>query len=127
MRNHAILAAGAACLLAGCAGGGAGYEPIIDGSRGAQYQADLASCQAIAQDRPLLDGNAKTQAAAGAALVGLLAGLDGEADGDRLGTAVGGALVGGALGGGAGALEGQEARSKIVKTCMSGRGYRVLG
>ena len=117
----------AAVSLAGCAGSGAGYVPVVDGPQQANFSADLNQCQALAQNQPLLDANKKTEIAAAAALMGLLAGLDDDADGDRLGTAVGGAIVGGGLGAAGGAFEGNADRSDVVRNCMSGRGHKVVG
>lgn len=104
-----------ALALAGCAGTGANYVPLIDqqSSRSGNYAQDLADCQRYAAQR--------ADAATGA-VVGAVAG------------AILGAILGGGrvtrFGAAAGALQGASESSgnqqAIVSRCMAGRGYTVL-
>ncbi len=127
MRNNAFFAMGAVCLIAGCAGTGASYQPIVDGPITRAYTDDLSACRGVAQQRSYDNGEARTASALGATVVGLSAGLDDENDGDRLGSALGGALVGGLLGFAGSGFETSNERKEIVKDCMIGRGHRVVG
>lgn len=110
--------------LSACAGGGAAYEPIVDGPKNAKFQQDIQECQALAEQRSYDNSDVKTGALAGAA-VGAVAGLlrRGNSNSDPLI----GAAVGGAYGGGGAALGTRAERKNIVKRCMTGRGHRVLG
>ncbi len=127
MRKIAFFAAGSVCLIAGCTGTGAEYEPVVDGSRGAQYQSDLAACQSLSETKSLMNPETKTQATLGAVVMGAAAGLDDDAGGDRLGSALGGALLGGLLGTAGGATEAHFERQDIIKDCLKSRGHRVVG
>lgn len=125
LRKLAMLGMTLAVLpLSACAGGGAAYQPIIDGPQNAKFQQDIAQCQALAEQLSYNNSDVKTGAAAGAA-VGAVAGLlrRGNSNSDPLI----GAAVGGAYGGGGAALVTRAERKNIVKRCMSGRGHRVLG
>jgi len=117
MRKIAFFAAGSVCLIAGCTGTGAEYEPVVDGSRGAQYQSDLAACQSLSETKSLMNPETKTQATLGAVVMGAAAGLDDDAGGDRLGSALGGALLGGLN---------DETISKDRNYCRVGRGFKYL-
>ena len=110
--------------LSACAGGGAAYEPIVDGPKNAKFQQDISECQALAEQRNYNNSDVQTGALAGAA-VGAVAGLlrRGNSNSDPLI----GAAVGGTYGGGGAALGTRAERKNIVKRCMSGRGHRVLG
>jgi len=110
--------------LSACAGGGAAYVPILD-RPSASADADLADCQALAEQRSYDNADTRTGALIGAGLGGLV-GLSNSYDGD-FDDFVGGALIGGALGGGSAALQTREERKHIVLSCMAGRGHRVLG
>ena len=110
--------------LSACAGGGAAYQPIVDGPKNAKFQQDIYECQALAEQRSYNNSDVKTGALAGAA-VGAVTGLlrRGNSNSDPLI----GAAVGGAYGGGGAALATRTERKNIVKRCMIGRGHRVLG
>lgn len=126
MRNFAIFAVGSVCLITGCAGTGAEYQPIVDTSRGAQYQSDLASCQALSETKSLMNPETKTMAAAGA-MLGATAGFDDEADGERIESGIVGAVLGGLLGAAGGSVGSHFERQDIIKNCLTGRGYNVVG
>ena len=111
-------------LLSGCAG----YRPIVDmkGVDANTYEMDLAECQAYAEQvSPSSYAAAGAVAGAGAAaLIGLVGALVFDLD---IGEVVGQAA---ALGGTMGVMEGGAAGAKsqvdVIRTCMVGRGYKVL-
>ncbi len=120
----AVLAA-TLCLSA-CAG--AQYQPVVDmrGHTEAAYDRDLAACQETASTARNNTNIAEDagMGAVGGAGIGAVAGAIGGAPG--LGAGVG--ALAGLLGTGAyeeGKTENREQR--IVKNCMSDRGYTVLG
>ncbi|MBO9446524.1 glycine zipper family protein [Ruegeria sp. R14_0] len=113
----AILAVGA------CTNTGANYQPIVDGPVGPNYNADLAQCQALARSQPVVDGNTAGAAAIGAAgAAGTKAIIDDSAS-DLGRAAVAGALVGA----GASAIQNTQNQEVVVRNCMRGRGYNVVG
>ena len=111
--------------LGACANTGAAYMPIVDGPMGVKYTQDIADCRSLAEDRKLLNGESKEIALLAAGLTGLSILAD-DKDND-LGDAMLGAVIGGALGAGAGAMETRDERKQMMKTCMAGRGHRVVG
>lgn len=119
-----------ALLLTGCAtygpgsGSGALYYPIIDekGLEREAVEADLFECQQYAMQAQSTGASALS-GALGGAVVGALVGAslgDGELARDTAGV---GAVTGAV--GSAGYTEIQ--LRDMVKTCMAGRGYKVLG
>lgn len=98
------------------------YRPVVDtGERRGDYEADVADCQHLAEQRPAA-ANAAAGATAGAvigALFGLAVGLRGD---DVAHLAAWGAATGGIDGAAWGTAEQRE----IVSRCMAGRGYDVL-
>lgn len=111
--------------LSACAGGGAAYQPIIDGPLGANYASDISGCRQVAERRNYNNSDTRTGALLGAGFFGL--GALGDDDDNDVGDVIGGALIGGLLGGAISALETRSERKDIVRNCMSGRGYSVLG
>lgn len=102
--------------LAGCA---SHPEPLIDtqGVNMAQYELDLADCNAYGEQVRIEKGVAKGAAAGGAV---------GAASGAVIGAAGTGAALG-AIGGGARSAQiGANEQAGVVKRCMRLRGYRVL-
>jgi uncharacterized protein YcfJ len=120
MKPQVIISIAGLGLMAACAGSGADYQPILDGTPTPAYRADLAACQALARNQNQFD-----QETLGATVLGAGAGAAlGEADsGDALGGAIAGALAGGV----AGAVNASERREAIVVECLRGRGHRVVG
>lgn len=98
-------------------------DPVID-SRGvnqAQYQRDLAECRSYADE--VDSGRAVLVSAASGAVIGTAAGaILGDSN-----TASRGAGVGAIAGGAKAALNTSERQQRIVRRCLQGRGYRVLG
>ncbi|GAB5450850.1 MAG: hypothetical protein Hals2KO_11780 [Halioglobus sp.] len=106
-------------VLAGCT---TTDEIIIDekGVSMAAYSQDLAECQEYAKG--VKTGEKAARGAASGAVVGGLIG----AIVDGSGGAAKGAGVGAVSGGAKGASRGEQDEVGVVKTCLRGRGYRVL-
>ncbi len=121
MRKQSILPLALAAMLTACAGTGAEYEPIVDGPKNEAYELDLTACQKLAEERSYTNPDVKTEAAAGAVVGGIHGALENRE------TAIAGAVVGAVFGGGGKAFDAIEERKGIVKKCMQGRGYEVLG
>jgi len=110
-------------MVSACTNVGANYVPIIDGPVGPNYQSDLANCQALARTQPTVDGSTAGAAAIGAAgAAGVTAIIDNSAS-DLGRAAAAGALVGA----GANAINNTQNQEVIVRNCMRGRGYNVVG
>jgi hypothetical protein len=94
--------------------------PIVDtkGVDMALYRADLADCEAFAEQVRIEQGMAKGATAGGAvgAATGAVRGRD---VGEYAGV---GAVAGAAKSG----IMGDQEKSRVVKNCMRGRGYKVL-
>ncbi len=116
----------AATLLAGCATGQSPYvgsRDVIVDTQGVDhytYQRDLADCRAYA-DQVGVAGRTATGAVGGAVVGGLLGAAAGNST-----TAQRAAGVGAVAGGAGGVASGYSERQRVVRNCMSGRGYRVL-
>lgn len=109
--------------VAACADVGANYQPIVDGPVSPNYNADLAQCQALARQQGTVDANTARSAAIGAAgVAGTKAIIDDSAS-DLGRAAVAGALVGA----GASAISNTQKQQVIIRNCMRGRGYNVVG
>lgn len=120
MKAQLTLATARLVLVAACADSGANYQPILDGTPTAAYQADLTACQALARNQNQFDQETMAATVLGAGVGAAL----GEADGgDALGGAVAGALAGGV----SSAVDASERREAIVVECLRGRGHRVVG
>lgn len=117
-------------LLAGCTAEQRNYAPVVDlaasGKTQAQYDVDLAQCRSLAAQRNPAAGTAASTG------IGALAGT---AAGALLGTIAGkpahgvwqGAAVGGLAGLGYGAFTGYTDQEDMVKSCLRGRDYIVVG
>ena len=107
-------------LCAGCAP--VNYRPVVDSgiSRGS-YEADLADCQHLADQRPAAAqaAGAATAGAAIGALFALAVGLRGH---DVAHVAAWSATSYGIAGG----VEGSYEQRAIVSRCLEGRGYNVI-
>lgn len=112
----------AAALLAGCAGTGAGHQPLVDLRPGqAQtYAADLVDCQAYAHQVAGAGDGAAAGAVGGAIVMGVLSAILGGGGHGRW------AAAGAVSGGLSGAAAGEANQRAVVVRCMSGRGYTVL-
>lgn len=118
------LAVAATLLAAGCAGQ---YEPVVD-TRDVdpvQYETDLAECRQYAEQV-----SPATDAAVGGGIGAAIGAATGAAIGAVVGSPGTGAAIG-AIGGGSsgavgGAGSGIDREKRIVRNCLSGRGYIVL-
>lgn len=122
LRFNKIYIAPLAFLVGACANSGANYTPVIDGPVGPNYNADLAECQALAASQPLADGKTAGAVAVGAGVgAATSAILD---DGDSIGEAAAVGALGGLT---SSAVQKNAKRESIVRNCMRGRGYNVVG
>ena len=113
------------CLLAACSSnrGIPGSTGIIVDTKGVDlktYDQDLADCREFADEVPV-GGKVLTGAVAGAVIGGAIGAVVGDS---RTAQQVGGvgAIKGTVNGAGSGISE----RRRVVKSCLRGRGYRVL-
>ena len=111
--TRAAVLAAAALALAGCVATGAKHRPIVDGGDPRKYEADLAVCRDLAEQRSYVNPDVQLQAAIGAAVGAVANGTKG-------------AIAGAAIGGGAAAVDTVRERKAIVINCMAGRGHRVV-
>ncbi|WP_253276814.1 glycine zipper family protein [Ruegeria sp. 6PALISEP08] len=113
----AILVAGA------CTNTGANYQPIVDGPIGPNYNVDLQQCQQLAASQASVDGSTAGNAAIGAAGAAAVTGIVQDSS-DNLGRA---AVAGALVGAGADVINKNQNKEVIVRNCMRGRGYNVVG
>ena len=114
--HHVIRAsalAAVAAVLAGCVATGAKHRPIVDGSDPRKYEADLAACRDVAEQRSYVNPDVQLHAAIGG-VVGAVA------NGTK------GAIAGAVIGGGTAAVDTVRERKAIVINCMAGRGHKVV-
>ena len=97
-------------------------EIIIDrkGVDPARYEQDLAECRAYSEEVKTAE-----KAARGAASGAVVGGLIGAAVGNSR-DAQRGAGAGAVTGGAKGVSQGEQDEVRVVKSCLRGRGYRVL-
>lgn len=95
---------------------------IVDpqGINQVQYQRDLSDCQQVASQVSTARDSGEG-ALGGAAIGGLMGAIFGNSR-----TAAVGAGAGAVLGGAGKAGDAQQEKSRVLKNCMRGRGYRVL-
>ena len=120
-KSIAIYGVSVVFALSGCAG--ANYRPLVD-NKGVdmnRYEADLGECQQYAHQLSGAGESAAGGAVAGAIFGALLAAAAGK-NYDRGATARVGALTGAVSAG----SQGETDQHNVIRTCMSGRGYRVL-
>ena len=110
-------------LLAACDNSGANYTPIIDGPVSANYNVDLSQCQALAASGAAIDERTAAAVATGA-VVGGASSVIWNDNSSNLGEA---AAVGAVVGLASGLVQKSAAREAVVKNCMRGRGYNVVG
>lgn len=132
MKKLLCLLISATIVTTGCATGGgrpgrgvgADYTPIVDTKNVNQetLNTDIAECRVYANQISPID-NAAGAAVAGAIFLGVLsAAVGGRSQMNRYNA------VGGAIGAGAGAAAGSlAAQQNIIRRCLMGRGYTVLG
>jgi outer membrane lipoprotein SlyB len=126
MKRIVALAVAVSVALTGCATPvDTTYRPIVD-TKGVdlnRYEADLVECRQYANETWNAQQGAAGGAVAGAlfgAAIGAVLGVRGS-DLARIAGAT--AITGGARGAG----QAYRSQTDIVKVCMAGRGYRVLG
>lgn len=122
MKSKGIVLLCVVTTLSACASTRNGGNVIIDtqGVDMQAYQNDLVQCQAYAEEVSV-----GQQAAEGAAVGAVVTGAIGAVVGGQR-TAERGAAAGGISGGARGTMSALEERQRVVKTCLRGRGYRVL-
>jgi len=113
----------AICVVGACTNSGASYQPVIDGPVGPNYNADLAQCQQLAASQASVDGTTAGNAAIGAAGAAATTAIIQDSS-DNLGRA---AAAGALLGAGADVISKNQNKEVIVRNCMRGRGYNVVG
>ncbi len=111
------------CLTAACATTGANVVPVVDGPVSANFNSDLAQCQALARSQPVVGANTAGAAAVGAG-VGAASAAIIEDNSDNI---VKGAGVGALVGLTSSAVQNNANREVIVRNCMRGRGHNVVG
>ncbi len=122
MKLTGMLLVACSLALVGCASARQGGNVIIDteGVDMQAYRSDLAQCQAYAEQVSIVE-----QAAQGAAVGAVVTGAIGAVVGGQR-VAERGAAAGGISGGARGTVSALQEREQVVKTCLRGRGYRVL-
>lgn len=116
----AILFVGA---LAACENSGANYTPIVDGAVGPNYNSDLAQCQNLAATQSGLDASTGRDVATGAGV----AAASSVIINDNRNNAGQAAAVGALIGLTSNQLQKSSSQEAIVRSCMRGRGYNVVG
>jgi uncharacterized protein YcfJ len=99
-----------------------GREPIVDmaGVDPRDFNADMAECRAFA-DQVQAGRQTATSAATGAVVGGVLGAVVGNRNSAQTAAGVGGVL-GGVSGGGNALAE----RQRVLRNCLTARGYRIL-
>lgn len=123
MKYNGLILLSIVVLLSACASNRqVGGNVIIDtqGVNLEAYRADLAACQSYAEQVSIGE-----EAAQGAAVGAVVSGAIGAIFAGREGLEKGGA-AGGVSGGARGTISAVQEREQVVKTCLRGRGYRVL-
>lgn len=110
-------------LTAACTNTGADYTPIVDGPTGPNFNADLAQCQQLSQQQAIVDGDTAATAATAAGVAGASSVIF-NGNSSNLGEA---AAVGALTGLASGSLRNNREREEIIRRCMRGRGYNVVG
>lgn len=110
-------------FVAACGNSGANYTPVIDGPVSANYNADLAQCQGLAASQATVDGSTGRDVATGAGVAAASSVIIND-NSDNLGEA---AAVGALIGLTGNALQKNSSREVIIRNCMRGRGYNVVG
>ena len=115
-------------LITGCAH--PPYEPIID-TRDVdmeEYQSDLDECRGFANLYDERDDTIMTNTIVGAGLGAAAGGIAGGAGGDYVAEGItAGLIAGGTTGHAYGESKMAKHKRAIVKRCLKGRGYKVLG
>nr|WP_170677948.1 glycine zipper family protein [uncultured Ruegeria sp.] len=121
--RKSLLVVPALVLVGACANSGANYQPVIDGPVGPNYNSDLAQCQQLAASQASVDGSTAGNAAIGAAGAAATTAIIQDSS-SNLGRA---AAAGAVIGAGADVIAKNQNKEVIVRNCMRGRGYNVVG
>lgn len=111
------------CFVSACANSGSNYTPVIDGAVGPNYNADLQQCQGLAASQATMDASTGRSVATGAGVAAATSVLIND-NSNMLGEA---AAVGALAGLTSNAVQKNASRETIIKNCMRGRGYNVVG
>ncbi|XDA97513.1 glycine zipper family protein [Sulfitobacter sp. LCG007] len=110
-------------LASACATTGANVQPVVDGPVSANYNYDLQQCQQLAASQGVVGGSTGRSAATGAvAGAGTAAIVKNKGNNVR-----DAALVGALVGVTADQINRNQSKEQIVRNCMRGRGYNVVG
>ena len=124
MPNPKFLQIVAALLAVGaCTNTGAHYQPVTDGPVGSKYNIDLQQCQQLAALQASVDGSTAGNAAIGAAGAAVVTGIV-QNNRSNMGRA---AVAGGLVGAGLDVINKNQNKEVLVRNCMRGRGYNVVG
>jgi len=112
-----------AALFTACQSGPRNWTPVIDtqGVELDRYNLDLADCLSFSDQVDA--GQATVEGAAAGAVLG---GVTGGIAGDSSRSAARGAGIGTVFGGVRGSRNAAREQNRIVRNCLTGRGYRVL-
>lgn len=110
-------------LVLGCSNSGSNYSPIIDGPVGPNYSNDLAQCQQLSQQQGILDEGSVGTAATTAGVAGATSVIF-NGNSDDLGEAVAAGAIAGLA---SDAVRNNQQREVVIRNCMRGRGYNVIG
>ncbi|MEO1190215.1 MAG: hypothetical protein AAFY02_00530 [Pseudomonadota bacterium] len=129
MLAKALLPVAAVMVLAACA---SSYEPVVDfrasTASAEAYDQNLRECRALAEQGGSPAEDAAVAGVGGAALGAALGAISGAILGGGAGTgAAAGAAIGGTAGAAGGAVSGVSDQKSIIRNCLSGRGYAVVG
>ncbi len=123
LNRKSLFVVPALVLVGACANSGANYQPVIDGPVGPNYNSDLAQCQQLAASQASVDGSTAGNAAIGAAGAAATTAIIQDSS-SNLGRA---AAAGAVIGAGADVIAKNQNKEVIVRNCMRGRGYNVVG
>ncbi|NRA99361.1 MAG: glycine zipper family protein [Rhodobacteraceae bacterium] len=123
MRPKFLIALPTAAFLVACANSGSSYVPIIDGPVGPNFNVDLAQCQQISTQQGVVDESTASTAATSAVAAGAAAAIIDNSGNNALDAAIAGAVIGGA----ASTINNRQQQEAIIRNCMRGRGYNVVG
>ena len=111
-------------VLGACTNSGANYTPVIDGPVGPNYGSDLAQCQSLAASQASVDGGTAGSAVVGAGVGAATSAIINSGSRSKARDA---AAVGAIAGVTSDVVQKEKNKEAIVRNCMRGRGYNVVG